>query len=125
MRSDLLSDSLCKKKSHWIITINDKMNVWKCKLIFPTDTLQQKLEITGLKKFFFCGHRIDHADWSAVCNNLYFKCTSLGVHKLNYKLINRIYLSPLHLKFFYKNSSGLYLNCKKTKGNISSLFLVL
>ncbi len=27
------------------------MNVWKCKLIFPTDTLQQKIEITGLKPF--------------------------------------------------------------------------
>ncbi len=26
------------------------MNVWKCKLIFPTDTLQQKIEITDLKK---------------------------------------------------------------------------
>ncbi len=31
--------SLCgAQKSHWIITINGKMNVWKCKLIFPTDT---------------------------------------------------------------------------------------
>ncbi len=38
----LLSDSLCKQKSYWIITINGKVNVWKCKLIFPTDTLQQK-----------------------------------------------------------------------------------
>ncbi len=27
------------------------MNVWKCKLIFPTDTLQQKIEITALKTF--------------------------------------------------------------------------
>ncbi len=27
------------------------MNVWKCKLIFPTDTLQQKIEITTLKPF--------------------------------------------------------------------------
>ncbi len=27
------------------------MNVWKCKLIFPTDTLQQKIEITDLKQF--------------------------------------------------------------------------
>ncbi len=42
----LLSDSLCKQKSHWIITINGKSNVWKCKLIFPTDTLQRK--ITGI-----------------------------------------------------------------------------
>ncbi len=42
-----------QKKSHWIITINGKMNVWKCELIFPTDTLQQKIEITDLKPFFF------------------------------------------------------------------------
>ncbi len=27
------------------------MNVCKCKLIFPTDTLQQKIEITDLKPF--------------------------------------------------------------------------
>ncbi len=27
------------------------MNVWKCKLIFPTDTLQQKIEITDLNHF--------------------------------------------------------------------------
>ncbi len=27
------------------------MNVWKCKLIFPTDTLQQKVEIIDLKPF--------------------------------------------------------------------------
>ncbi len=27
------------------------MNVWKCKLIFPTDTLQQNIEITDLKPF--------------------------------------------------------------------------
>ncbi len=47
----LLSGSLCKQKSHCIITINGKMNVWKCKLIFPTDKLQQKIEITNLKLF--------------------------------------------------------------------------
>ncbi len=27
------------------------MNVWKCKLIFPTDTIQQKIDITDLKLF--------------------------------------------------------------------------
>ncbi len=37
--------------AHWIITINGKINVWKCKLIFPPDTLQQKIEITDLKTF--------------------------------------------------------------------------
>ncbi len=30
----LLSDSLCKQKSHWIFTINGKVNVLKCKLFF-------------------------------------------------------------------------------------------
>ncbi len=44
--------SLCgAQKSHWIITSNDKMNVWKCKLIFPSDTLQQQREITDFKPF--------------------------------------------------------------------------
>ncbi len=38
-------------KSHWIVTINAKINVWTCKLIFPTDTLQQKIEIINLKPF--------------------------------------------------------------------------
>ncbi len=56
----LLSDSLCKK-SHWIITINGQMNVWKCKLIFPTDTLQQKIERTDLKPFF--------SWWKYLCSN--------------------------------------------------------
>ncbi len=44
--------AVIRQKSHWIITITCKMNVWKCKLIFPTDTLQQKIEITDLKPFF-------------------------------------------------------------------------
>ncbi len=50
----LLSDSLCIQKSHWIIiTINSINNVWKWKLIFPTNTLQQNIEITDLKLFLF------------------------------------------------------------------------
>jgi len=35
----MLSESLCIHKFHWIITIN----VWKCKLVFPTETLQQNI----------------------------------------------------------------------------------
>ncbi len=31
--------------------MNGKMNVCKCKLIFPTDTRQQKIEITDFKIF--------------------------------------------------------------------------
>ncbi len=45
----LLSDYFCIQKSHWIITINGKRNVWKCKLIFPTDTLQQRKNTNGLR----------------------------------------------------------------------------
>ncbi len=45
-RSDQISES------HWNITINGQMNVWKYKLIFPTDTLQQNIEITDLKPYF-------------------------------------------------------------------------
>ncbi len=43
-----------KLKSHWIITVNGKINRSKCKLVFPTDTLQQKIEITDLNHFFSC-----------------------------------------------------------------------
>ncbi len=48
------TDSLCKLKSHWITTINGKIYVWKCKLIFPTDTVQQKIQITDFKPFLAC-----------------------------------------------------------------------
>ncbi len=44
MRSDLCVEQL-------IIAINGKMNVWKCKLIFSTHTLQQKIEIPDLEAF--------------------------------------------------------------------------
>ncbi len=40
-----------RPKSHWIITINGQINVCKCKLIFPTDTLEQNIEMTDLKQF--------------------------------------------------------------------------
>ncbi len=33
-----------QQQSHQIITINGKMNFWECKLIFPTDKLQQTIE---------------------------------------------------------------------------------
>ncbi len=41
-----------RQQSHWIITINGEINVWKCTLIFTNDTLQQKIEITDLKPFY-------------------------------------------------------------------------
>ncbi len=37
------------KKPTRIITINGKMTVWKCKQIFPTNTLMQNIEITDFK----------------------------------------------------------------------------
>lgn len=36
------------------------------------------------------GHEIEDTDWSEICNNLYSKCTSLGIHELNYKFINSL-----------------------------------
>ncbi len=53
MRSLCGALAVVRQKSHWIIIVNVKMNVWKCKckLIFPTDTLQQNIEITDLKPF--------------------------------------------------------------------------
>ncbi len=52
IRSDLCVEHWLLSDIHWIITINGKMNVWKCKLIFPIDTLQQNIKITDLKPFF-------------------------------------------------------------------------
>ncbi len=46
--------AVVRQKSHWIITINGKMNIWKCKLIFPGVTLKQKIEITDFKPFLSC-----------------------------------------------------------------------
>ncbi len=43
--------AVVRQKYNWVITIHGKMNVWKCKRIFPTDTLQQNIEITDLKHF--------------------------------------------------------------------------
>ncbi len=40
-----------QSKTRWIIAINGKINVWKCELIFPTDTLQKNIQITDLKPF--------------------------------------------------------------------------
>ncbi len=52
IRSDLcLEHWLSSDKYYWIIAINGKMNVWKCKLIFPSDTLQKNIKITDLKPF--------------------------------------------------------------------------
>jgi len=42
---------LCIHKSYWIITINGKINVWKCKLIY---TLLTQQKITCLKPFLVC-----------------------------------------------------------------------
>ncbi len=52
IRSDLcVSD----KNLTGLLQLMAKMNVCKCKLIFPTDTLQQKIEITDLKPFELAG----------------------------------------------------------------------
>jgi len=45
-------DQIRSQKSHSIITINGLINVWKCKLIFHRNTLQQKIQTADLKPFF-------------------------------------------------------------------------
>ncbi len=46
IRSPCGALTVIRQKYHWIIKVNGKMNVWIFKLIFPTDTQQQKIEIT-------------------------------------------------------------------------------
>lgn len=48
-----LLPSPCAYKNHWIITISSKWNIWKCKLLFPTDKLQQTRN--NWLNFFFLG----------------------------------------------------------------------
>ncbi len=50
----LLSHSSCIQKYHWIITINGKRNVWKCKFIFPTDN-NTKTDRNNWYKTLFVG----------------------------------------------------------------------
>jgi len=41
----MLSDTLCIQKMYWIITVNGKINVCKCKLLFPTDTIAKDKQL--------------------------------------------------------------------------------
>ncbi len=61
IRSDLCVEHWLLSDIHWIITINGKINVWKCKLIFPTDTLQQKIEKNDLNPYFFSWLKLLHS----------------------------------------------------------------
>ncbi len=65
-----------------------KNNVWKCKLLFPTDTLQQKIEITDLKPFFVgentSGLRLLH---SSVCVCVYYIILSIYIYIYIYTYI--------------------------------------
>ncbi len=61
IRSDLCVEHWLLSEIHWIITINGKINVWKCKLIFPTDTLQQKIEKNDLNPYFFSWLKLLHS----------------------------------------------------------------
>ncbi len=97
----VLSDSLCKQKFHLIITIYRKMNVWKCKLIFTTDTLQKKIEITDFNPFLIL-----------VYNHFCHHCKSRRYfHKVLAFIESRVF------KFsgfsFLKNSFYIYIFCQK------------
>ncbi len=58
IRSDLCVEHwlLSDKNLTGLLQLMAKIYVWKCKLIFPTDTLQQKIEITDLKPFLAAEH---------------------------------------------------------------------
>ncbi len=60
------------------------MNIWKYKLLFPTDTLQQKIKITYLKPFL----AIENTSFLIILA-IYSVCT-LQLHLLeqNYSKIN-------------------------------------
>lgn len=61
---ELFSDSLCIQLSFWIITINGKLNVWKCKLTIPTPVqLAQNQDI-----------RILRCNSTILIANIYFTC---------------------------------------------------
>ncbi len=60
------------------------MNVWKCKLIFPTDTLQQKMVIFG-----------DLNQKIQVCYMNHGRCTSLEI-----KLMDLLHLNMLEWSRF-------------------------
>lgn len=68
------------------------------------------------------GQTIEENDWEIVCDNIYPKCTSLGIHELNFKFFNRIYLTPIRIKKMFANATDLCFKCKKDKGTIIHSF---
>jgi len=65
---------------------------------------------------------IEENDWTVVCENVYPKCTSLGIHELNFKFFNRIYLTPMRIKKMFTNATGLCFKCNKDKGTFMHCF---
>ncbi len=58
MTPDRLEDEEIRSRvEHWLLSdkyltgLLQLMDVWKCKMIFPTGTQQQNIEITDLKPF--------------------------------------------------------------------------
>lgn len=68
------------------------------------------------------GQTIEENDWTIVCDDVYPKCTSLGIHELNFKFFNRIYLTPMRIKRMFTNATGLCFKCNKDKGTFMHCF---
>jgi len=84
--------------------------------------------LLGLKEVWEkdIGQTIEENDWTVVCENVYPKCTSLGIHELNFKffnrIFNRIYLTPMRIKKMFTNATGLCFKCNKDKGTFMHCF---
>ena len=59
---------------------------------------------------------ISEEDWCNICKNLFPKCTSSGVHELNFKFMNRIYFTPVRLQKMFPDRSNLCFKSKTEKG---------
>ena len=65
---------------------------------------------------------ISEVDWCNICKNLFPKCTSSGVHELNFKFKNRIYFTPVRLQNMFPDRSNLCFKCKTEKGTFFHAF---
>ncbi len=120
IRSDLCVEHwlFVRQQSHWIITINDKINVisliliWY--LIFPTDTLQQNIEITDLKPFL-CW-------WKYKTFAQYYMGSTLSLDKcLSFGQVNQSFTCPSKKSYLSGAKNVLNVNVIHSEAIVSSL----
>lgn len=57
-----------------------------------------------------------------ICNRVFPNCTSISVNKQNFKLLHRIYFTPVRLQKMFPNSLNLCYKCKIHKGIFFHVF---